>query len=225
MKKDKKLVIIGAGYFSEIAYEYFQYDSEYEVTGFAVNSNLRNKDKLFSLPVVDLENIEQHFPNDQYHIYTAITFSSLNKAREGVYQNLKNRGYKFANYISSRAFVWRNVEMGENNFIFENNVIQPFVKIGNNNIFWSGNHIGHHTTIHNNCFISSHVVVSGHCEVGSNVFMGVNSCVADETKIADFNFISMASAITKSTESDGVYRGNPAEKLKISAKKFFKVKE
>ena len=32
----KKLVIVGAGEFAEIAYEYFTYDSDYEVVGFAV---------------------------------------------------------------------------------------------------------------------------------------------------------------------------------------------
>lgn len=36
MKKEKKLVIVGSGEFAEIAYEYFTYDSEYEVVGFAV---------------------------------------------------------------------------------------------------------------------------------------------------------------------------------------------
>ncbi len=36
MGKTRKLIIVGAGEFAEIAYEYFSYDSEYDVVAFAV---------------------------------------------------------------------------------------------------------------------------------------------------------------------------------------------
>ena len=36
MEKTKKLVIVGAGEFGEIAYEYFTEDSPYKVVAFAV---------------------------------------------------------------------------------------------------------------------------------------------------------------------------------------------
>ena len=44
MEKEAKLVIIGAGEFAEIAYEYFTYDSPYEVVAFAVEKKYRNTD-------------------------------------------------------------------------------------------------------------------------------------------------------------------------------------
>ena len=77
-----------------------------------------------------------------------------------------------ASYVSPRAFVWRNVKLGEHCFIFENNVLQPFVNIGDNVVLWSGNHIGHHSKIGDHCFVSSHVVVSGFCDIGANCFLG-----------------------------------------------------
>ena len=59
------------------------------------------------------------------------------------------------------ATTWSDLDVGENTFVFEYNVIQPFVKIGNNVVLWSGNHIGHHVVIADHCFITSHVVISG----------------------------------------------------------------
>ena len=38
------------------------------------------------------------------------------------------------------------------------------------------------------------------------------------------NFISMGTVISKNTDHDGLYRGNPAEKHKLSAKRFCKIK-
>ena len=46
MLKNKKLVIIGAGETANLAYEYFTYDSEYEVVAFSVNKEYL-KEKTF----------------------------------------------------------------------------------------------------------------------------------------------------------------------------------
>lgn len=220
-----KLIIIGDGEFAEIACEYFTHDSPYDVAGFAVERQFRKHDTLYDLPVIDLEEIENHYPAADYHVFVAITYTQLNRVRARIYQNLKERGYQCANYISSRAFVWRNVILGDNVFIFENNVVQPFVTIGNNVVLWSGNHIGHRTVIHDHCFISSHVVISGYCEVGEYTFMGVNSTVADFTKIERDNFIGLGTVIAKNTAPDKIYKGNPVEESKISAKRFLKVRD
>lgn len=96
-------------------------------------------------------------------------------------------------------------EIGENTFILENNVIQPFVKIGNNCILWSGNHVGHHSVIGDHCFISSHVVISGSTSIGSNSFLGVNSTIGDNVMIGEKSLIGAGSVVTSDTEPGSVY--------------------
>ena len=179
MKKEHKLLIIGDSAFAEIAYEYFTYDSEYGVVGFAVEKEYITKETLFGLPVVPFETTEKVYSPADHHFFAALVYTQSNKLRTRLYKSAKNKGYKPASYVSSRAFVWRNCKIGEHCFVFEDNTVQPFVNIGDNVVLWSGNHIGHHSVIKNNCFISSHVVISGFCEVGENCFMGVNSTVGN----------------------------------------------
>jgi sugar O-acyltransferase (sialic acid O-acetyltransferase NeuD family) len=223
--KSKKLVIIGDGEFAMIAYEYFTHDSSYEVSAFAVEKEYLKQTELYNLPVVAFEDLEDQYPQDQYEIFVAITFVKLNRVRARLYNDLKEKGYKFANYISSKAFVWHNVELGENVFIFENNVVQPFCKIGNNVVLWSGNHIGHRTEIADHCFLSSHVVVSGYCKIGESCFVGVNSTFADQIEIGADNFVAMASVISKNFDDNNFIKGNPAEASKVSAKRYFKIRD
>lgn len=185
MEKTRKLIIVGDSAFAEIAYEYFTYDSDYEVTAFAVEQEYLKKDNLFGLPVVPFETVEESYDPREHDVYVATVYTQLNLLRTRLCAAAKAKNFSLASYISSRAFVWRNVEIGEHCFIFENNVVQPFVKLGSNVVLWSGNHIGHHSIIKDNCFISSHVVISGFVEVGENCFMGVNSTVANNTKIGD----------------------------------------
>lgn len=225
LEKKKQLVIVGDSAFAEIAYEYFTYDSPYEVKGFAVERDYLKKESLFGLPVVPFDEMQEKFPPAAYDVYVAVVYTQLNRLRKRLSDCCKDKGYSLASYISSRAFVWRNVTIGEHCFIFENNVVQPFVCLGDNVVLWSGNHIGHHSSIADNCFISSHVVVSGFCDIGENCFFGVNSTVANNVTVAKDCWIGPGSVISKDVEQAQLMRAPTAEAAKVSALRFFKVKE
>lgn len=225
MQKNRKLVIIGDTAFAEIAYEYFVRNSEYEVVAFSVEKAYLKRDNLFGLPVVAFESLEQIFGPNHHEVFAALVYTQLNRARTRLMKSAKAKGYKLASFVSPHAFVWENVQMGEHCFIFENNVVQPFVKLGNNVILWSGNHIGHHSVIRDNCFIASHVVVSGFTDIGESSFLGVNATVANNVKIARDNWIGPGVTITKNTEPGALFGGTQSAPSKVSSLRFFKVKE
>jgi len=214
MEKIRKLVIVGAGEFAEIAYEYFTFDSNYEVVGFSVEKEYLKSETLNGLPIKPFEHIVKFFPVSEYDIFVAIPASDLNQTRSRLFKKCKSMGYKLATYISSSAFVWRNVVVGENCFIFENNTVQPFVEIGNNVVLWSGNHVGHRTIINDNVFVSSHVVISGYCVIGESCFLGVNSTFNDGTSIAAFSILASGSLVNKNLDDENtIYIGSPAKPL------------
>lgn len=207
MEKKEKLVIIGDSAFAEVAYEYFTFDSPYRVVGFGVERDYITKDKLFGLPVIPFEDLEHQFPPGEHKFFVATVYTQMNRLRARLYHEAKSKGYSPASYISPRAFVWRNCEIGEHCFVFENNVIQPFVRIGNNVILWSGNHIGHHSIIKDHCFISSHVVVSGFVVIGERCFMGVNSTVSNNTTIGNNCLIGAGALVIGDVDDDQVVVG------------------
>ena len=225
MQKTKKLVILGDSAFAEIAYEYFSHDSEYAVVGFSVESNYVTSESLFNLPVVSFENIEEWFSPKETDFYAALVYTQLNGLRTRLYKAAKAKGYRPASYVSSRAFVWHNVKIGEHCFIFEDNTIQPFVAIGDNVVLWSGNHIGHHSIIQDNCFISSHVVISGFCTVGYNTFMGVNATVANNVTIGEDNWVGLGVTIVHNTVDNTLFKGVQPDPAKVTARRFFKLSD
>jgi len=213
MDELSRIVIVGAGEQAEIACEYFTHDSPHEVVGFAVDAAYRDQDELFGLPVVDFDQIAETFPPSEYRAFVAISSTQLNRVRTRLYREVKRLGYACETYVSSHAFVWRDVEIGENSFIFEDNVLQYGVSVGDNVILWSGNHVGHQTSIADNCFVASHVVISGFCKIGESCFLGVNSCFADELSVAADCVVGAGAVVVKDTEPKGVYVGNPARRL------------
>jgi len=185
MTKKHKLVLIGDSAFAEVAYEYFTWDSEFEVVGFAVEREYLRRNSFLDLPVVPFEEMADQWEPSNHHFFAALVYTQQNKLRTRLYEEAKRKGYSPASYVSPRAFVWRDAVLGEHCFIFENNVIQPRVRIGRNVVLWSGNHIGHHSIVKDHCFLSSHVVVSGFVEVGESCFFGVNATVGNNITIGD----------------------------------------
>lgn len=196
MTQPKRLVIFGIEDFAQLAFEYFTHDSDYTVAAFTVDGSYRSVTELCGLPVVPFETLEESFPPSLHDVYAAVVYGKLNRARQEICARIKEKRYELASYISSRAFVWHNVVMGEHCFIFEDNTIQPFVRIGDNVVMWSGNHIGHHSTIGNHCFLTSHVVVSGWCDIGTHCFLGVNSTLANNTRIGDSCWIGHGTVLS-----------------------------
>ncbi len=221
----EKIVIIGDGEFAEIAYQYFTYDSPYEVVAFSVEKLFLKKNELFGLPVVPFEELEQLYNPTDYKVFVAVTYTQLNRVRARLYKEAKKKGYSAVSYISSKAFVWKNAKIGENCFIFENNVIQYHAEIGDNVVIWSGTNVGHRSKIKDNCFISILVAIAGCSEIGENCFLGVNSCLSDHVKIAPDCIIGAGSVVIADTHKGRVYVGNPATPLENSSYKTFDVKE
>jgi sugar O-acyltransferase (sialic acid O-acetyltransferase NeuD family) len=213
MENEENLIIIGEGEFAEIAYQYFTHDSPYNVVAFSVEKAYIDKNSLFGLPIVPFEELEEYYSPEEFMVFVAVTYTKLNRVRTRLYNEVKKKGFRVVSYISSKAFVWNNVEIGENCFIFEYNVIQYRVKIGNNVILWSGNQICHGTSVQDNCFIASNTAISGECDIGENSFLGVNCCLSDHITIAKDNLIGAGAVVVTDTEEAGIYVGNPAKRM------------
>lgn len=216
MIKSKKLLIFGMSANSKLARFYFEKDTNYMVVGFIVNKEYIKEDQFCGLPVFAFEEIQTKFPKSDYDIFVAIGYSQMNKVREKIYNELKTMGYELPNYISPLCSFLTEEPIGDNNFILEDNTIQPFVKIGSNNVLWSGNHIGHDGSIGDHNFITSQVVVSGFTKIKNNCFIGVNATIRDSIVIESETLIAAGASIMENTVEQGVYV--PPKSVLISKK-------
>ena len=203
----QKIVIFGDSQLASLAHFYFTHDSPHTVAGFTVDQAYLQSSEYEGLPMVAFEEVEKHFPADEYHMFLPISFKQMSHLRRAKYEAAKAKGYRLSSYVSSKATTWPDLDIGDNCFIFEDNTIQPFVKIGNNCVLWSGNHIGHHTVIKDHVFITSHVVISGVCTIEDHCFFGVNATVRDETVIAEATLVGMGANITKDTKPYQIHLG------------------
>jgi sugar O-acyltransferase (sialic acid O-acetyltransferase NeuD family) len=214
--EESKVVIYGSGGFAEYVSYVLSQDSVHTVSAFCVEAKYKTEPVLGGLPVVDFETLEQTFLSDECRLFVAV---GNNWVRERVFETAKRRGYSCISHLSSKATLWEDLKFGENVFISEGSIIQPFVSIGDNTLV-IGSRIGHHSTIGN------HVLLSGSCLAGNvtiedNSFLGLNSSVQHNTTIGRNNIVGMGCTIFKDTNEDEVYSSEKAtNRRRASSERF-----
>lgn len=205
----KPLVIFGTGPFSELMLHYFREDTGAEVAALTVDRDYIGTGQFHGLPVLPFEDIENTFPPDRYDLFLAIGYKRM-RDRERMFHRLKSRGYKLVNFVSSHSLLQGLPEMGENNVVLGNAVIEPFCLIGHNNIFWSGVLVCHGSRVGNHNFLASGAILGGDCQVGDRCFLGFGATVLDKVNIADESLLGARSLVLRDTETSTRYMGIPA---------------
>jgi len=218
-----KVVIFGTEKLAEVASFYLSHDSPHEVVAFTADASFIKAKQFMGLPVIPFEEVEKHYPPDEFKMFIAVGYTKLNTIRASKYNEAKKKGYELISYVNSKAIQWGEIEIGDNCFILENQVIQPWVKIGNDVVLWSGNHFGHNVIIGDHCWIASHVVICGGVKIGPYCFLGVNATIRDDVTIGRECIISAGALILNDIGDKEVYIANPTEKYPLDSTRFEKM--
>lgn len=206
------VVIFGLGPFASLAWYVLSHDSPHRVVGFTADRAYCAEPRKHDLPVVPFEHLETEFPARQASLLLALGASNVNRLRSERYRDAKARGYSFASYVSSRAMLWPDLQIGDACMLFEGCMVHPFATIGSNCILRSGSHVSHHARVGDHSFLGAHAVVAGGASVGRRCFLGVHSTVRDRITVADRCMVAAGAVVTSDTVENGVYMGVPARR-------------
>lgn len=213
----KNLIIYGIGRFAEYAEYVFQNDSQYSVAGRCMERSFLKNLKEKKINIFTFEDLENFFPPNDHLLFIAV---GNNVIRQRIYFTAINKGYNCVSYISSKATVWDNLKIGDNCFIGEGSVIQPFTEIGNNSILFS-TRIGHHCKIGNHTLLSA-TLLGGNVKVGDFSFLGLHSSIQENTNIGERNIIGMGTVISKDTYPNEIYSAQPSRKRNITFEDYYR---
>jgi sugar O-acyltransferase (sialic acid O-acetyltransferase NeuD family) len=209
----QKVVLFGSGQMASMICFYLTHDSPFEVAAFTVDGEHIKEETLLGLPVVPFEDVKRHYPPGEFEMSIPISYRGANQLRAEKYQQAKNKGYKLINYISSKATIWPGLAIGDNCFILEGCIVQPFAEIGNNVFMGCSSLVGHNCVIGDHCFLAPGAVTLGFVRVGPYCFLGANSTIRDGITIASECLIGAGVHITRNTGEKQVYISTPTQPL------------
>lgn len=199
------IVIFGTGLISQVAKVYIDKHGPHRIVGFTVDARYRTTDTFLGLPLVAWERLEERFSPNSVQLLGPLSYQRLNELRRERHEEGRARGYSFASFIHPASHIY-TTDIGENCFILENNVIQPFVRIGSGVIMWSGNHIGHHTEIGDYCFLASQVGLGGRVRLGKGCFLAGKVGVETQVEIGDACFLDTGVLVKENLPAGSVVR-------------------
>ena len=197
------IVVFGAGRIAEVAKVYLDAHSADRVVGFTVDAAYQTADTFNGLPLVAWERLEERFPPGAVKLLGPLSYQRLNDFRRERHQEGKARGYAFTSFVHPASHVY-TADIGENCFILENNVIQPYVRIGKGVMIWSGSHIGHHAIVGDYCFLSSHVGIGGGVKLGAGCFLAGKAGVESGLEVGDECFIGAGTVVLRNLPARSV---------------------
>jgi sugar O-acyltransferase (sialic acid O-acetyltransferase NeuD family) len=211
----RKLVIFGARQIAEVLGWYFTRDSDYVVVAHTVDGAFLGEDTFQNRPVIAFEELARHCPPEDHDMFVALSYAKMNAIRRAKYEAARAAGYRLASHVSPRASAWDGLELGDNSFVMEHNVVQPFARIGSNTMLWAGNHIGHHARIGDHCFLASHIVVSGAVTIGDGCFIGVNATLRDGITVAPSCLVGAGALLLGDTQPQQVFMAEPTPASRV----------
>lgn len=209
----ERLVIVGNGQLAELYCSQFTRTTDYRVAGFAVDREFIEADNLHGLPVVPLDEIESCFPPGSVRAFVGIGPVRNNTVRAARFLELRQMGYRFANYISPHAVVSPDAHLGENVVVGHRSVVSPWARIGDNVVIGSSSSIGHHCRIHSHAFLPVHVVIAGSVVVGERAFIGSGATVRDNVTIGAGSVVGAGATVLDDVEPNAVYVAERAKRL------------
>jgi sugar O-acyltransferase (sialic acid O-acetyltransferase NeuD family) len=146
-------------------------------------------------------------------MHVPIAYTRVNRLRAEKYHASKALGYELVTYVSSKASVWPDLQIGDNGFVAEKTVIQPYVRIGNDVVIQPGSHVGHHTVVKDHCFLSANVTLLGGVTVEPYCMLGGNATIRNLITVARASVIGAGAVVLRDTQERCVYIGPAARPL------------
>lgn len=217
------VVVFGIGDIADVASVYLQRDSAHRIVGYTADAAYCTVERFRDRPVVPWERLESVFPPGGVQLFGPLSFRRMNQFRRDRYLEGKARGYSFISFVHPSCHVYTE-HIGENCFILEHNVIQPFVRIGNNVMMWSGNHIGHHSVVGDHCFFSSQVGLSGSVVIGELCFFGGQVGIGAGVVVGNSCFFGECTVIVREHVPDGaVYLAQSSPRSKHDSSRLARI--
>jgi sugar O-acyltransferase (sialic acid O-acetyltransferase NeuD family) len=218
-----KVVLFGTGRGADVAYRFLTRDSEHEICGFAVDRRHLDRERFHELPVVAFEDVERHFPPDEFKMLILLGYQRMNAFRASKYQEAKQKGYSFISYANSNFYRAEDLSIGENCFILDNQSISLDVKIGNNVVMWSSNHVGDLTVIEDHVWLASHVTIAAEVVVRPYCFLGIGATVGNKVTLAERTFVGADALVVSDTLKNAVCVTEESDRADVDSATFLRV--
>lgn len=137
-----------------------------------------------------------------------------NQIRQSLSEKVSKIGGKFGKAIHPSCQIGRDVKIGEGTVLLANTAVNSDTIIGTHCIINTSASVDHDCEIGNFVHIAPGSHLGGGIKIGNSTFIGLGSSIKNNIIIGENSIIGAGSVVINDIESNSVYVGNPAKKLR-----------
>lgn len=210
----KHLVIIGSGGMGRslycIAQDCIGYNEQFDIKGF-IDDDLHSLDGFDGYPPL-LGTIKDYQIEEDDVFVCSI---STNTIKEGVCDELINKGAKFQTLITKTAIIGKNAVIGEGSIIANYVIVSPDSKIGKNTLIQDFAVIGHDCVVGDYVRVDTHCTCVGGTEICNGATIHTSAIVNHGVVVGEGATVGAMSFVIRKVKAGTIVCGNPARKLDI----------
>ncbi len=173
---NKPVILIGCGGHAKVV-ACALLDSGREVIGVVDNQFDGVKPWRWGIDLIGDDSAVLGFADDEVELALGIGQMPGNNLRQRIFDDFKDKGYRFATVVSPRAMISRDVVLAEGVQVLDGAIIQCCCVIGANTIVNTGAQLDHDCEIGSNCHLAPGTTLSGGVKVGNGTMIGVGATV------------------------------------------------
>lgn len=193
MAKDKILLIGGGGHCKSVI-DVIEQAGQFEIIGI-IDLPEKVGDSILGYPVIGTDKDIASFQNNIDAVHITIGMISLSDKRAKLFNELKNRGFKFPVIQSPNSYVSKHAKIGEGTVIMHQAIVNAGAIIGENCIINTKSLIEHDAKVGDHCHIATATIINGGVNIGEGSFVGSGSVSKQGSKVPANTFIKANSII------------------------------
>ena len=188
--------------------------SSYNIIGF-IDENINDKFIIIEKKKIFNRNKDKKKLINKKDTKGIITFGD-NFLRKQIFSKVYkiNKNFKWEKLISKQSFISKNVVIEQGSVVMPGVIINSYSRIGQMCLINTGSIIEHDNYFKNFSSAGPGVTTSGNVIVNELSHLGTGSVVIHDIIIGKNTILGANSVAIKNLDSDSVYVGNPAKKIK-----------
>ena len=210
----KKVVVVGTGGHAKVIVDIIEKESKFKMMGF-IESSLDVGTKILDYEVLGREEDLSHLAQKK-SIFGGVIAIGDNVIRAKVEKKI-NRIYSdfnFINCIHPKSIIAKDVCLGVGNVVMAGVIINPSSTIGNHCILNTNSSLDHDSSMLDFTSIAPNVVTGGNVKINEYSAIGIGATIFQGVSIGSNCLVGGGSLISKDTQSNSIYYGNPAKYIR-----------
>jgi len=133
-----------------------------------------------------------------------------NATRQKLYEQLRQRGERFATGVHPRSVIASDVQVGPGTMVCAGAIVNPGSVVGQNVILNTGCSVDHHNCIGDHVHIAPGAHLGGDVSIGEGTLVGIGATVMPQRQVGDWAVVGAGSVVHSDLPDKVVAAGFPA---------------